>query len=141
MDTVRVACRVRLPGSGYAERYPFDVTFRCERPRSGAESELTKFVNGWGDFMLYGFGAESGEPKLERWVLVDLTALRALGLRHPKWFHSWARRTRKNPDGSSSFVVMRTDDVLARNHGVIRAASPGYYAKGSVPANTNGRIW
>jgi hypothetical protein len=48
---MRVAARVRR--SGYAQRYPHQFTIRS-RVASGAETELSRIVNGKGDWMFYG---------------------------------------------------------------------------------------
>lgn len=70
-----LACRVRRPG--FVERYGYQFTIRCLRD-SGAETELSKVVNGFGDWMFYGF-AKSQNPVdgFDRWFLIDLHAWRA----------------------------------------------------------------
>lgn len=49
---IRIAARMR--SAEYAERYPFDFTLRSSRD-SGSETELSKIVAGWGDWLFYGF--------------------------------------------------------------------------------------
>ncbi len=39
---------------GYAARYPHQFTIRAKLP-TGAETELSKIVNGHGDWMFYGY--------------------------------------------------------------------------------------
>lgn len=68
----RIACRMRRPG--YAEKYPFDFTVRSERD-SGAETELSKLVNGYGDWMFYGHATPDGD--VGRWMLINLHSWRA----------------------------------------------------------------
>jgi hypothetical protein len=65
-----VACRVRRPG--YVDRYGWQFTMRSKRD-SGAETELSKIVKGWADWMLYAF-AQSDDPDdgFARWFLIDL---------------------------------------------------------------------
>jgi hypothetical protein len=70
----RIACRMRRPG--YAEKYPYDFTVRSERD-SGAETELSKLVNGYGDWMFYGHAAPIGAGRISRWMLIDLHSWRA----------------------------------------------------------------
>lgn len=68
-----IACRLRR-GEYYLDKYPFDVTFRSSRP-SGAETELSKMLRGFGDFMFYGFEVFGEIP---RWVVLDLARVRAV---------------------------------------------------------------
>jgi hypothetical protein len=70
---LRIACRIRRPG--YAERYPFDFTIRCQRD-SGAETEMAKLVNGFGDWFFYGHAASECFG-IDRYMVVDLAAWRA----------------------------------------------------------------
>lgn len=69
---MRVAARVRRPG--YGDKYPFEITLRARRD-SGNETELSKIVNGWGDWFFYGHADRS--HWIDRWWLVDLNAFRA----------------------------------------------------------------
>lgn len=106
LDAVRIACRVRknkylhyTDKSGSARD---QFTIRSGRP-SGVKTELTKIVEGWGDYFFYGF-SNPEETKLDHWLLGDLKALRLFINRqlaqhkHPWW-------ERKNADGSSDFCV------------------------------------
>lgn len=70
-----VACRVRRPG--FTQRFGWQFTIRAKRD-SGTETELTKLVNGWADWMFYAF-AKSKDPieGFERWFLIDLDIWRA----------------------------------------------------------------
>lgn len=70
---MRIAARVRR--YGFADRYPWEFTIRARRD-SGAETELSKIVNGWGDWLFYGH-ADEGEGYVDRWMIVDLHAFRA----------------------------------------------------------------
>ena len=72
MEPVRVACRVRA--FEYLGQYPYEFTIRSDRP-SGAKTELAKVVEGWGDYLFYGFAAEDGHS-LAAWLLGDLTVFR-----------------------------------------------------------------
>lgn len=69
---MRIAARIRRPG--YSDKYPFEFTIRAKRD-SGVETELSKIVNGWGDWMFYGHADKSNW--IERWWLIDLHAFRA----------------------------------------------------------------
>jgi hypothetical protein len=82
----RIACRVRrLEYLNYSDQF----TIRASRP-SGARTELQKVVlDGWGDFLFYGFG-ENG--RLEKWTLADLQIFR-------EYMRSQIRVLKLNPDG------------------------------------------
>lgn len=117
MEAVRIACRVRK--YAYYARYPFEFTIRASRP-SGSKTELTKVVEGWGDFMFYGFSDEA-EVHLEAWSLCDLKVFRL-------WFNRYLAghagvcpgHHKTNRDKSSSFFAydireLPDDFVRARN--------------------------
>ena len=70
---IRIAARVRR--HGYADRFPYEFTLRCARD-SGAETELSKIIDGWGDWMFYGH-ASTHEGVLLRWWIIDLAIFRA----------------------------------------------------------------
>jgi hypothetical protein len=70
---LRIAVRVRRPG--YAEKYPYQFTIRAKLD-SGAKTELSKIVDGWGDWMLYGH-SDLCQRRLSAWFLIDLHAFRA----------------------------------------------------------------
>ena len=73
---MRIAARVRRPGA--FERWPYDFTIR-ERRDSGAETELQKIVDGWGDWLLYGHAFDN--ERLHKWMIVNLHALRSALIR------------------------------------------------------------
>ncbi len=81
-----IACRVPRPAKdgerSYAERYPDQFTIRSHRD-SGAETELAKIVDGWGDWMFYAHAAET-VAAFEQWFLVNLHAWRAHMIRSRK---------------------------------------------------------
>ncbi len=72
LAAVRVGCRVRRHSA--FERYGGEFTIREGRP-SGAKVELTKIVEGWGDYFFYGF-ASVDEQTLCAWMLGDLNVFR-----------------------------------------------------------------
>lgn len=74
---MKIAARVRR--HGFAGRYPYEFTIRARRD-SGAETELSKIVNGWGDWMFYGHSDAEGK-QFELWWLIDLHAFRAALIR------------------------------------------------------------
>jgi hypothetical protein len=76
---MRIAARVRRPG--YADRYPFEFTIRSKRD-SGAETEMSKIVSGWGDWMFYGHATE--ENRIGLWWLIDLHVFRRSLILHKR---------------------------------------------------------
>jgi hypothetical protein len=70
---------VRLRRQGYAGKYPGEFTIRYSRD-SGADTELKKIVEGWGDWFFYG---HTENDLIVEWVLIDLHKLRAVFIRKP----------------------------------------------------------
>jgi hypothetical protein len=108
LDAVRIGCRVRK--HQYASKYGDEFTIRAGRP-SGTKTELTKIIEGWGDYFFYGF-SDAEETNLHSWILCDL-----------KVFRIWYMRKlaalpaghvpgigKKNTDASSTFVAFNIND-------------------------------
>lgn len=95
-----IAARVRRPG--YADRYPNDFTIRSLRD-SGARTELEKFVDGWGDWFLYGH-ADAAQVTLSRWMLIDLHAWRSALIRDGMRDSSTLRWKKKSNGDGTHFV-------------------------------------
>lgn len=93
---MRIAARVRR--HGFADRYPWEFTIRARRD-SGAETELSKIVNGWGDWLFYGH-ADEGDGYVDRWMLVDLHAFRAGLIREAMNGTTIRCGTKPNGDGT-----------------------------------------
>lgn len=89
-----IAVRFRRGSGDYAERYPRQFTIRSRRD-SGAKTELSKIIDGWGDLFFYGHVSEG---VVWPWYLIDLHKLRALWLRCPEAF-ARARQPRLWPGG------------------------------------------
>jgi len=108
MNAIRIACRIRR--NEFLQKYANEFTIRAGRP-SGVKTELAKIIEGWGDYLFYGFANQS-ETSLDAWILGDLTAFRAWYTRAiihskgqvPGSFHV-------NPDKSSSFFAFDLDDM------------------------------
>jgi hypothetical protein len=69
---IRIAARVRRPG--YLPRFKYDFTIRSRR-ESGAETEFSKIIEGWGDWLFYGH-AEQNSWISVYWI-IDLRVFRA----------------------------------------------------------------
>jgi hypothetical protein len=120
---MRIGCRVRRPG--YAGRYPWQFTLRSRRD-SGATTELTKIIDGWGDWLVYTHAdIDSRAPRLSHWLVLNLNVFRAQMIR------SWAlrehTRTQQIPNGDGTYFVpydvraLSPDLVVASSHRVPRA--------------------
>jgi len=106
LDAIRIACRVR---SHEYMKYRDQFTIR-NRVASGSKTELTKIIEGWGDYFFYGI-SNTEETNLSHWILGDIKALRLhisklLYKRQLPWIAE-----RHNHDGMSSFVVFRYNDI------------------------------
>lgn len=85
---------VRIRRSGYGGGYSSQFTLRSARP-TGAKSELDKVVEGWGDWLFYGFEDPSTCGRIGIWHLVDLWAFRAHLIRHPERIRSGESEARE----------------------------------------------
>lgn len=98
MNSIRIACRIRR--NKYLCLYRDQFTIRSGRPQ-GTKTELTKIIEGWGDFLFYGF-CDEAEKYLKKWFLGDLKIFRVwfnrkLLMREYPWINQ------SNQDKSSDF--------------------------------------
>jgi len=108
MEAVRIGCRIRR--NDYLERYGNEFTIRAGRP-SGIKTEITKIIEGWGDYFFYGF-SDKAENSLERWLLGDLNVFRL-------WFNRQLFKkkgimpgvSKDNTDNSSNFLSFEVDEL------------------------------
>ena len=108
MEAVRIACRIRR--NEYFQRYPEEITIRMKRP-NGSKTELTKIIEGWGDYFFYGF-ADENESHLCAWKLCKLNIFRL-------WFNQQLFINKglipgilkPNSDNSSSFLAIKADNI------------------------------
>jgi hypothetical protein len=70
---MRIAARVRRPV--WRQHHEREFTMRS-RVKSGADTELHKIIEGWGDWMFYGFAKTEEPPSIFPWFIVDLNAFR-----------------------------------------------------------------
>ena len=107
LDSVRIACRIR---KYQYLRYAEEFTIRSSRP-SGVKTELTKVIEGWGDYFFYGFSNDS-ETNLLKWLIGDLKAFRI-------WFTRQISKNKgmmpgiaqKNYDNSSGFHAFKAFEI------------------------------
>lgn len=110
LDAVRIGCRIRK--NSYLRSYGDEFTIRQGRPKTGNKTELTKVIEGWGDYFFYGF-CDEDEHRLSAWMIGDLKVFRL-------WFATelWRLPPGRSPgfekanfDGSSTFISFKIDDL------------------------------
>lgn len=72
-----IAVRLRRRSRRFWATHPHQFTLRCKRD-SGATTELTKIIRGWGDWFFYG---HADEGIIYPWMLLDLGGLREAFIR------------------------------------------------------------
>ena len=137
MSPVRIACRIRKPD---AWQYRDDFTIRYSRPR-GTKTELTKIIEGYGDYIFYGHADEDGHS-LRAWGLGNLGALRI-------WFSRYLATNNgrvpgfsmPNTDNSSTFRVFKWNDipefVVAHSNLPINETAPHSPLAGQIGATNS----
>lgn len=117
-----VACRVRR--HNYLASYGDQFTIRYAID-SGRQTEHSKIINGWADWMFYAFTFEN-EYRLDfaKWTLIDLSAFRAHLILNHKRQHIKAEK-KWNGDGSQ-LIAYRISSfqgdpqlVVAQSEGVL----------------------
>jgi hypothetical protein len=100
-----IACRVRDPK--YRDSNAHEFTIRNTLP-SGTKTEMCKIVDGWADWMVYGFATGQG-IEINPWYLINLKHFRI------HWFNHWNQRElhdrrAKNRDGTGLQWVEQWND-------------------------------
>lgn len=110
-DDVRIACRIRRHQYiGFKD----DFTIRA-RSKYGAITEIDKMLDGWGDYIFYGFAPENENDKwLECFTIGDLNVFR-------REYHNLpTRKMIPNGDGTMfyaySWKELPDDFIIARKH-------------------------
>jgi|2_EtaG_2_1085320.scaffolds.fasta_scaffold38993_2 hypothetical protein len=113
LDAVRVGCRIRKNSYLRNPQYANEFTIRAGRP-SGTKTELTKILEGWGDYFFYGF-CDEAEERLARWTLADLRVFRVGYNRKLVGMDAGnvPGIAKNNTDGSSSFAAFRWGEFPA----------------------------
>jgi len=108
LEAVRIACRVRR--HDYLQKYKDEFTIRAGRP-SGAKTELTKIIEGWGDYFFYGF-SNKNESNLAQWFLGDLKCFRLWFNRFLVNYKGYVPGVEKpNKDNSSYFKAFKLNQL------------------------------
>lgn len=122
-----IACRLRRPGA--LEKFGWEFTMRQQR-LNGTPTELSKIIEGWGDWFFYAHVAfdtnDETEMHFSRWLLIDLQAFRAQFTRD-LWRQAQGKDQRlvcqlnvKNKDNATTFAAF---DVRSFEPSVLIAAS------------------
>lgn len=108
LNNLRFACRIRK--HDYFLKYKNDFTIRSGRP-NGTKTELSKIIEGWGDYFFYGF-SDAIEIKIFHYKIINLKEFRLYFMRelYKKNLkeHNPAWKEYTNVDKSSSFFVFDT---------------------------------
>lgn len=116
LDPVRIACRIRR--HKYLAQYANEFTIRAHT-RYSTKTELAKIIEGWGDYMFYGF-ADDADRALAAWTLINLRPFRLWLATETCRRHGQLPGTeRANSDGSSTLRAFRLaelpdDAIVAR---------------------------
>ena len=100
-----VGCRLRKPDMA---RYVGEVTFRS-RARNGGKTEITKIIDGYGDYFFYGH--VNNASVIWHWYLIDYTKLRALFIRRRELIDHAKANQVTNRDGTK-FIVFNVEEQL-----------------------------
>ncbi len=102
---VRIGIRIRR--RQYFQRYGDEFTIRSKRPISGNKTELAKILEGFGDYIFYGFSADDGH-QLYCWTVGCLDAFRRW---HAGLNGSTCWQGQDNADGYSCFRAYKWADI------------------------------
>jgi len=101
---ITIACRVRR--YKYYPDFSDEFTMRRSRP-SGKKSEISKIIEGWGDYYFYGFSNKFEDGSgFESYTIFDLRIFRRELILHGYKKHlKFSRQNNKN--GSSDFLAFK----------------------------------
>lgn len=97
-QSLTIACRIRR-AKYFDKDYKYQFTVRSHR-ESGAETEFSKLVKGWGDWMFYAFALDDQSPALRLWYLIDLAAWRTHLQLNAKTI-----RSGQSPNGDGTYFI------------------------------------
>lgn len=113
LEAVRIACRIRRNSYFQNNEYKQQFTIRTKR-HSGAETELSKVLSGWGDYIFYGFSDES-EESIVAWIIGDLAQFRIWFVRYITTHQGkYPGLVKTNGDGSSDFIAFNLSELPER---------------------------
>ena len=126
LDAVRIGCRIRK--HDYIEKYGDEFTIRAGRP-SGIKTELTKIIEGWGDYFFYGF-SDRQEERLAQWILGDLKSFRV-------YFNRYLMQNKGQIPGFGKTNLDNSSDFRAFKFREI----PGFVIAHNIPIQANKSIF
>jgi hypothetical protein len=101
---LRVGCRVRAYDMFLNPEYRQQFTIRYSRP-SGNKTEYEKIMEGWGDYLFYGFAGQTNKS-LILWSLIDLQIFRdAVHSQMAINGNYLPAKQQFNKDSSSTFLI------------------------------------
>ena len=100
---MRIAARVR--DNKYLSKYPYEFTLRSKSGNN--KTELQKIIDGWGDWLFYGFASKDGIG-IDRWFIINLSAFRAEIIRRKKKI----KFVRKSNGDGTEFVSIDVRSLL-----------------------------
>ena len=113
LEAIRIAVRIRSANYWNDAKHPEyrdQFTIRAGRP-SGVKTELTKIIEGWGDYFFYGF-ANADYTELLAWTLGNLKVFRLWHATQTAKDHGCVPGQRcENGDGSSFFYAYNIDEL------------------------------
>jgi hypothetical protein len=112
MEPLRIACRIRRPKFYFDHpEYRDEITIRTERP-NGYKTELTKIIEGFGDFFFYGFSNKE-ENSLVAWKLCKLSVFRVWFMRELSKLDKGKTPGigKENGDNSSKFRAFKVGEI------------------------------
>lgn len=92
---VRAACRIRRYHAWMWDKRDRDFTLRCWR-KTGAKTELEKIIEGWADYLFYGFSTADGSD-IHAWAIGDLDCFRKA------WAGGYHGQYHENKGGTTGF--------------------------------------
>jgi hypothetical protein len=112
------------------QRLPYnrrnEITFRLSMP-SGAETELEKLLEGWGDLLLYGWGDERAR-RIAAYTVVNLHKLRRWVVGYCLHYKRLPGMVQPDRDGSAEFLALCLDclpaEVLIERHTALPRDTP-----------------
>jgi len=112
LESIRIACRIRK--FNYFEKFRNEFTIRAGRP-SNKKVELTKIIEGWGDYLFYGFSNKE-ETGLIYWKIIDLNKFRLYFNRFLVKNNGYLPgKKQQNFDNSSYFYIFTDKPELIYN--------------------------
>lgn len=123
-----IAARVRR--SGFACRYGRQFTIRSRRD-NGAQTELTKIVHGFGDWMFYGHAVAEDSAVIDPWHVIDLNHFRAHLIQDAQRPERYVKKGHTDNHDGTWFAWFDIDSfvgdpplLVASSYGLVEAGAP-----------------